>query len=349
MMRKMFAGGNSSRGFYSLFDHMFSGEIEQIFLLKGGPGTGKSTLMQRLAQRAAAEGWPVELFFCSSDPDSLDGIVLPAQRAGVVDATAPHIQDPILPGCREEIINLGDNWDSSVLRQAKDEIAALTKANKAAYARAYRYLRAAEEMEGLWAQINSQYVHAAGISQTAGTLLQEVSLKLGAAPARRERHLFASAITPVGLVSHIGELAASYPQRWVLRWEPGTGIQDVFENLIHAARLAGVYMEIFHRPLLPDQIEHVLFPELGIAVLSEGEFTSPGLSGRVVDLRTLRRQDQVPQRVKDFHRELLEGAVQELAEAKAVHDELEKIYVSALDFARAEAVGQDLAIRIFGC
>ena len=35
MVRKMFAGGNSARGFYSFFDQMFSDNIEQIFLLKG--------------------------------------------------------------------------------------------------------------------------------------------------------------------------------------------------------------------------------------------------------------------------------------------------------------------------
>jgi len=345
----MFAGGNSARGFYSLFDQMFSSRIEQVFLLKGGPGTGKSTLMQNLAQYAVEHNQPVELFYCSSDPNSLDGIVLPLQQTGMVDATAPHVQDPTFPGCREEIINLGDNWNRTDLLAAKGEIITLTKANKAAYAKAYRYLRAAEEMEELWAEINQAHLQAEGVRAVVRMLFEALQLteSRGELGGGLERHLFASAITPDGLISHIGELVQDYPRRWVLRCAPGTGVQAVFTALVSAARLAGVYAEVFHRPLIPTQIEHMLFPELGNAVLSHDELSPWDAAGEVIDLRGNVDQDEVPQRVKDLYRELLESGIEQLAQAKSIHDELERFYIDAVDFARLEKVRAQLHARIF--
>ena len=41
------SGGNTSKGFYSRFDNIISPEeARRIFVIKGGPGTGKSTLMK---------------------------------------------------------------------------------------------------------------------------------------------------------------------------------------------------------------------------------------------------------------------------------------------------------------
>ena len=43
-----FAAANTYKGFESFFDEIFNTEkLERIYILKGGPGAGKSTLMQR--------------------------------------------------------------------------------------------------------------------------------------------------------------------------------------------------------------------------------------------------------------------------------------------------------------
>ena len=45
-----FASANGYRGFRSYFNEVFAEEgLDKLFILKGGPGTGKSTLMKRLA------------------------------------------------------------------------------------------------------------------------------------------------------------------------------------------------------------------------------------------------------------------------------------------------------------
>lgn len=87
-----FLGANSPTGFYSLYDHLLPCEGARcIYIIKGGPGCGKSTLMRRVAQAAQAAGEPVEYILCSGDPGSLDAVLLPRQQVALVDGTAPHV------------------------------------------------------------------------------------------------------------------------------------------------------------------------------------------------------------------------------------------------------------------
>ena len=66
-------------------------QAQAIYILKGGPGCGKSSLMHRVAQRAEEAGESVEYIQCSGDPDSLDAILLPGRKTAIVDGTAPHV------------------------------------------------------------------------------------------------------------------------------------------------------------------------------------------------------------------------------------------------------------------
>ncbi len=87
-----FLGANSPNGFYSLYDQLIDpGLAEDIFILKGGPGCGKSSLMRTVGKAMEDKGLYVEYIQCSGDPDSLDGIVIPALKTAIVDGTAPHV------------------------------------------------------------------------------------------------------------------------------------------------------------------------------------------------------------------------------------------------------------------
>ena len=47
-----FLGANTPSGFYSLYDQMLEPEkAQRVFLLKGGAGCGKSSLMRRVAEK----------------------------------------------------------------------------------------------------------------------------------------------------------------------------------------------------------------------------------------------------------------------------------------------------------
>ena len=91
MNTNCFLGANTAEGFASRFDQLHSDRrIKKLIILKGGPGCGKSTFMKKLRSTAAELGADTESYPCSSDPASLDGLLIPATGLAIVDGTAPH-------------------------------------------------------------------------------------------------------------------------------------------------------------------------------------------------------------------------------------------------------------------
>ena len=141
--REMFAGSNTSSGFYSFFEYIIDDDAENVFLLKGGPGTGKSVFMQDISKAVMEAGYASELFYCSSDRESLDGAAFPKLGVAIIDATAPHTQEPRLPGCRDELINLGDFWDRQGIVKHRHAVEKVSAENQRWFQSAFCYLRAA--------------------------------------------------------------------------------------------------------------------------------------------------------------------------------------------------------------
>ena len=86
-----FLGGNTPSGFYSLYHQLSDPErFRALYIIKSGPGSGKSSLMRRGGQHARAAGLETVEVLCSGDPDSLDALILPQLGAAIVDGTAPQ-------------------------------------------------------------------------------------------------------------------------------------------------------------------------------------------------------------------------------------------------------------------
>ena len=84
----MFLGANTPDGFVHYFDklkEMYN--LKNLYILKGTPGCGKSTFMKKFA--SAFDSSKI-YFYCSADPNSLDGVVLEDLGVAIVDGTAPH-------------------------------------------------------------------------------------------------------------------------------------------------------------------------------------------------------------------------------------------------------------------
>ena len=60
-----FLGANSPKGYFSKFDQLFLSAPEgKCFLIKGGPGTGKSTMLKKIASVLEEKGLSTELIYC---------------------------------------------------------------------------------------------------------------------------------------------------------------------------------------------------------------------------------------------------------------------------------------------
>lgn len=88
-VRHLFFGAATPKG---AVDHIptLTSHLQRRILIKGRPGSGKSTMLKRLAAAAEAKGFDVEVFHCGFDPNSLDMLLFPELSLCIFDSTAPH-------------------------------------------------------------------------------------------------------------------------------------------------------------------------------------------------------------------------------------------------------------------
>ena len=116
-----FLSANTNEGFCNYFDFATSPARDgYVYILKGGSGTGKSTLMKNVGKFFGGLGESIEFFHCSSDPESLDGVLIRERNVAVVDGTSPHVREANIPGADSKIINLGESISDSIRTKRKE-------------------------------------------------------------------------------------------------------------------------------------------------------------------------------------------------------------------------------------
>ncbi len=342
---RFFLGASNAVGYVSYFSESydpFGGG--RYFILKGGPGTGKSTLMKSAAKRIEKEGFTVHTISCSADPDSIDAVLFPELDAGIFDGTAPHVMDPKMPGVCEEIVNLGACWDIERLRKNRDLLIPLYKENAQLHKKAADFLLVASRFdrentriaaraldhEKLERYITRLCARELGVSKTGG--------------GKIDRRLL-SAITPKGTVFFDETVPALAERAIIIGDEWGAVSPFIISCMVDCAHKNRYDIITCTCPLFPkDKYEHLFIPELSLCVLtSNAAHPIPPDLGRKVHAGRFLDPDALLLKKEraDFNRkaksELISEAVQRLSAAKAVHDEIEKHYVEAMDF---EAVGR---------
>lgn len=137
-----FLGANSRGGFASLYAAFPQDENAFLRILKGGPGTGKSTLLRSVAAAAERRGLEVHRVLCSGDPDSLDGVYVPSLGLAWADGTAPHALEPKLFGVTGDYLDLGRYLSRPFGAGEKAELLQLQEQYRKFYKAAYHALAA---------------------------------------------------------------------------------------------------------------------------------------------------------------------------------------------------------------
>ena len=322
MGQRFFSGSNSGEGFHNYFEGVIPvwDHLTRYFMIKGGPGVGKSTLMKRVAAKAEEAGEEVELFYCSGDPDSLDAVRLVKRGIVFADATSPHAMDPQYPGAVEEIVNLGEQIDRNRITAYRDEIETLTKNNKESYRRGYAFLRAAKALEEERYREISACVDMEKIKKQAMDMAERIGKKEG----RQTRHLFLDALSCKGRVSFAKEYCDDNRVYRVLGEE-----KDVVTDLL-AKEVESDRKELFCSPLCPERVNHMLLREREVFLT-----TTPGTDGVLLSATEFLKKDchsLVSQYAVEARR-LEEAAMNCFKECKKIHDDLEDFYKECVDFA----------------
>lgn len=350
-----FLGANTPGGFRSFFDELYYPEEGwKLFIIKGGPGTGKSTLMKRIAAEADKRGYYCERIFCSSDPASLDAVIIPRLKISIADGTPPHTLEPKYPGVSETIVDLSEFRDDEKLRENSEEIIKLTKLCSGEHKKCIGFLAAAKSIDTDTKNIVFDALRREKAVKFATKLAQTEFGTVSDTPGKEKRR-FLSAVTPLGNAS-FPDTFNSVCERKIV-FDDNFGLPSVLMlNILKAACLeCGHDCICCYCPTDPDnKPEHLIIPELSLGFYtSNRHHPFADKADKTVDckrfldtekLKAHKNRITFNRRARD---EMLDEAINKLINAKKLHDELEKYYVNAMNFDRLRQISNKLINIIF--
>lgn len=351
--RHFFPGGNTADGFYSFYDYIIDKtEANRIFCMKGGPGTGKSSLMKKIAQYYAKQGYSIEYHHCSSDNSSLDGVVIKELKICILDGTAPHIVDPKYPIAIDEVLNMGDCLDTQKVSLNSKNVIDVTATISGLFNRAYRFFSAAKSVYLDIENYNNSYVDKAKLIGLKNNIISQIFSNNTNNTVGKQRHLFGTAFTPNGIVSYVPNITENITNQFILDGDIGTGKTYILSEVANYAIEHGYYVEYYHTPLVKEKLEAIVIPELDCCVVSKNVISNLSITGKIFDM-TDNFKSQVPDSISkeieyDFNMmmDLINKGLSLIDNAHTEHDLLETYYIGALDFAKADAVYDEVIKRI---
>ncbi|TAH74861.1 MAG: hypothetical protein EWM47_01370 [Anaerolineaceae bacterium] len=337
---RYFLGSNTKRGFVPLFDELRDPiEGQRLYIIKGGPGSGKSSLMRRVAKVLEDRQHTMEYIHCASDPDSLDAFIDYKSGIAMVDGTAPHIMDPRYPGAYDVIINMAECWDDTVLLENKKEIMAISDTISNCHHIATSSISSAAALLDNNMHIAKPYVHYDAINDFVTKLIK----KLKDSKTGKEKQRLLSAVS-VGETVFFGETIEKLsntihviPDMW------GAASAILLSRLYHSATLLGLEQIVCYCSIrTPDKIDHIIFPSAGISVTTANSFHSIKDNKHHILEDLMKSIDKTEQEMMSLHlnkaKELIDIASEHIKSAKLHHDDLEAFYVKAMDFSKVDII-----------
>ena len=337
--------GNTRYGFVSSFTNLgfrtfipdLVGGIKKVFILKGAPGTGKSTFIRLVGEALSEQGYDIEYWVSSLDPVTPDGVYIPQLDTAVINGSLKIPVDPQYPQVREIMINLGE-YSQGIAAQNFRAVTELLDCIKVSQEQAVRYIQATTEARQEIRHFNSGRLDMTAIQ----VLIEDISGQImDYRPA--ERHYFARTITPDGMADYIDDLSRDCQQRYIFKGCPGSGGSIVIAQLINQARQRGYGLEYYHCGLEYDHLVMIIIRSLQVALIETDQLDiAPRQGDKVVDMQGYLDIDSGDlNRLKSSEtgrrcETLLLQAQQELVNVQKQTRRVKKYYCEVMDFERLD-------------
>ncbi len=339
-----FLGGASPDGFKTRFGDTISDTDYRTYIIKGGPGTGKSSLMKRIA--SAFPDAEKEFYCCSSDPDSLDAVVFTKSRVVFVDGTAPHTFDPEYPGAVQQLVDLGSCWNSKMLQKNKPEIISKTADYLHYHAICRRYVTALSSVVEDTAQIGKLAVNAEKLDGFTERFAKKILPKKQESEEGVILYRQLSALTPKGYLTNVPQDYTIYLLNDSLYY----GSEKFLRGFTEIACMKGYDVCVSQITVLGGcRFEHIFIPELKIAVMTATPINKLDISEKqLINFRRFYDKNVVRHRKTRIKfnlgaiDEFRDEAVKALVSAKSEHDLLEAYYIKNIDFDKVNAIAEKL-------
>lgn len=314
----LFAGANSARGFYSRYRYLALGAYRRVYILKGCPGSGKSTIIKEVAKGLTL---PLEKYHCTAAPDSLDGLVIPGLGVSLLDGTPPHTVWPLAKS-DQRLVDLASCLDEGALAPRRQQVQDLEREIAGAYKAAYAWLARAGQ-GAKRARVNQDRGESLALVQAC---LGSIREKLPDSAFGLQRNFFATAITGGGIVNFLPRLAAK--TRIALIGEDKAFKERITTAVARHLARRKIPALFLYCSLEPQRLEHIYIP--GSFALISSHFPHP--LPQADEYWGLEQSGSSP--LEGETGDFLTRGMAELARAARLHAELEGTYNPCLDFTR---------------
>ncbi|MBH1940781.1 hypothetical protein I5677_07765 [Mobilitalea sibirica] len=346
---QFFLGSNTKQGFVPLFDDIRDPvNSNRLYILKGGPGSGKSSLMRRIAKTLEEHSHRIEYIPCASDPQSLDAFIDYNIKIAMVDGTAPHTLDPKYPGTYDTIINVGDAWDADTLTKKKHKIIELSDEISACHSMATSCIASAAALLDRNKTMAKCYIDYDSIQETASMICDK--LKPYTSSGKEHKRLL-SAVSVGRTVFFEDTVKALCTKVYVIEDEWGAASDTLLSELREFAILNQIdVITCYCSVHTPEKIDHLLFPSAKTGIITSNSFHPSSIKNCVLInglMRSLKESDlDSMTKHLSIAQQLIETASQHVLRAKELHDDLEAYYISAMDFSKVDTIYKQIMSEI---
>lgn len=267
-VRHYFAEGLTLRGYISLLPSRWP-TWERAYILLGGPGTGKSTLIKTVGLELLDRGYELDFLRSAHDPDAMAGFILPRQGLAMLDAMKVSPLRWHAPGIVERFVDFLPCLDTDRVERQRGEIMALQEGLE----QAQTQIEEGMLLEfGHWLRDKPARFHRAvnvpGLEEKTIPLQDNpapwpLAAKILAKLQKSTLHpCFLQGLTSEGWLNLAPYFLGDSDQ---IRLE-GEETLDALNWLLREVQHLGQMVEIVLHPLDPDQIIGIVFPERHLAL-----------------------------------------------------------------------------------
>jgi len=148
--------------------------LTKRYFIKGRAGTGKSTLLKKIAEAAEVNGFDIEVYHCGFDPESIDMVDFRELGVCIFDIIDPH--DYFAERQGDEIVDL---YEQTVTpgtdEKYKSIITYYTKSYKQRMKDGISYLQNAKSISDRLEKMYTDVVDFGVINEIYSTICNEIS------------------------------------------------------------------------------------------------------------------------------------------------------------------------------
>ncbi|WP_139488276.1 PRK06851 family protein [Brevibacillus dissolubilis] len=353
-VKNLYACGNTARGSFSFYESVLEG-LDRLFILKGGPGTGKSTVIKKIGDEMAERGHDILFIHCPSQNGAVDGLIIENLKTAIVDGTAQGFTEP-KSQVEKIYLNLSGAVDTYKLEAYQQEISQLNEQIATLYQQATDSFHDALLVHDEWEKI---YISNMDFNKANEVTEEVIDLFFATNTLKKQskiRHSYFGAATPNGAVDYIQNLTEDIQKRYFVKGRPGSGKSTMLKRLVSAADQRGFDVQVYHCGFDPNSLDMVLLPELSVAIFDSTaphEYFPDRPTDEILDMyeRTItagtdEQYEQELKEIKGRYSAKMKEATAYLKQVEETHAELIKSYISAVDFSEVEKVKDEIQAQL---